>query len=758
MHDKINPEERFLLEKLDIAFRHLRLSAINVSVTMTIIYIIFMEHIGSIVLNSWFAYGMVVTGMRYWLATIYKNNPFRYDVKVWEQLFVAGVVLGGLIWSAVPFFMIYDMDIVDQTMAIIIIAGITSGSVASLSSHRLSIKIFLSLVLIPLTVKIMLTDGSSYYYLGFLIVFYFFMLLKISSLFHENEVNYICSQKELVISNSYLKGVIDNAPLGIISYDNNLNILEVNNEFAKIVDAPIEYLTGLDMNTLTDRRVLPILVNALEKKNGFYEGEYVTKLKAHHKWIRLYSSPILNDRGEVEGGLGIAQDITDKIKTQQQLEYKARYDLLTHIPNRYTLMERLDNEIARFRRSGNFFSLLFIDLDNFKNINDSFGHSIGDRLIIDVAGRLRSVIRETDIVSRLGGDEFIILLANLGNSAEEAALHTESVIEKVERAVKDPIRIEHHRFEVTVSIGVSLCDSGLSADDLLMRADIAMYSAKKAGRNTFRYYENSMNEFVREHLEIENLLKEAVKQDGFELYYQPVVELKTRRIIAAEALLRLRNDLTLSPERFIRIAEESGLIIPIGEWVLENAIGEYLRWQTMGHALDKIAVNVSAKHFMTTGFIPFLENLLARYPVDPSAIELELTESVLVYDIETSKEKMSRIREMRMGISIDDFGTGYSSLSYLKHIPFTTLKIDRSFTRDILVDEEDKQLVSTIILIAKNLHLQIVVEGVEEYEQLRYLEEKEADTFQGYLCSRPVNSLDFISLLEKDGGYCKPES
>jgi diguanylate cyclase (GGDEF)-like protein len=397
---------------------------------------------------------------------------------------------------------------------------------------------------------------------------------------------------------------------------------------------------------------------------------------------------------------------------------------------------------------------MFLDLDHFKSVNDSLGHYVGDLLLIETATRLTRICREVDTVARLGGDEFVILLNELGEDPHSAATKAESVAEKIHEAFATSFDIGQLEPIITSSsIGIALVTSDTqNADDLLKFADTAMYQAKKEGRNTTRFYQEQMDQWIKKRLFLENALRHAIKNGELELYYQPVIEISMNRIIGAEALLRWNHpELGLvMPDEMIDIAEESGLIVPIGEWVLREACRQFVRWRAdnISHAsIDRIAVNVSAVQFRQNDFVDKVIRIVAESGIVPSMLELELTESTVIEKIDTVIDKMNRLRQAGINISMDDFGTGYSSLAYIKRLPFTTLKIDRSFVRDIMSDADDAALVETILSMASIFKFNVIAEGVETLDQFKFLENHGCQYYQGYLCSKPVQAHRFEEML-----------
>ncbi len=447
--------------------------------------------------------------------------------------------------------------------------------------------------------------------------------------------------------------------------------------------------------------------------------------------------------------------------SEEKIKHQAYFDALTDIPNRILLKDRVEQSLSHYRRHGDLIAIMFLDLDHFKSINDSLGHYVGDLLLIETAVRLSRICREEDTVARLGGDEFIVLLNELGQDPHNAAKYAERIAEKIHEALSQPFDVgERESINTSSSIGIAIVSSDdQSADDLLKFADTAMYQAKKEGRNTTRFYQEQMDQWIKKRLFLENALRHAIKNSELELYYQPVIEIATKRIIGAEALLRWNHpELGLvMPDEMISIAEESGLIVSIGEWVLREACTQFVRWRSENLRqvhIDRIAINVSVVQFRQNDFVDKVIRIVAESGIVPSMLELELTESTVIDNIDIVIEKMNRLRSAGINISMDDFGTGYSSLSYLKRLPFTTLKIDRSFVRDIMSDADDAALVETILSMASIFKFDVIAEGVETIDQFKFLEEHGCQYFQGYLCSKPVQVSQFEELLTHDIQSC----
>jgi diguanylate cyclase (GGDEF)-like protein len=428
----------------------------------------------------------------------------------------------------------------------------------------------------------------------------------------------------------------------------------------------------------------------------------------------------------------------ERILAEETIQHQAHYDALTNLPNRRMIIGRLKQEIARSVRHKHIGAILFLDLDHFKTINDSLGHSVGDKLLQQVATRISQRMREEDTAARLGGDEFIILMSEVGDSPDEAMENVTNMAEVILHLFDAPFFIKGHELHVTVSIGIALFPTTESSpDQLLQKSDVAMYEAKQAGRNTIRMFLPEMQKSVDLRRATEKGLRRALEKDELELHYQPQVD-ADNRIIGLEALLRWNHPAkgVITPEEFIGFAENTGLIIHIGDWVLNTAC-KHLSELDPDNDLT-MCVNVSPRQFAESTFVDKVNNVIAATGVDPANIQLEITESILIRDIETAIEKMQKLRTAGVSFSIDDFGTGYSSLAYLKRLPVDILKIDRSFVLDIEKDENDAAIVETIIAMARHMQIDIVAEGVETKQIQKYLKSAGCSKFQGHLFSHPV--------------------
>jgi diguanylate cyclase (GGDEF)-like protein/PAS domain S-box-containing protein len=457
------------------------------------------------------------------------------------------------------------------------------------------------------------------------------------------------------------------------------------------------------------------------------------------------SAPIHNREGHVIGAVLVFHDVSESRAVALRMAHLAQHDFLTGLPNRVLLTERCSQAIGQANRHKRQVGLLFLDLDFFKRINDSLGHAIGDLLLQSVAERLVAGVRATDTVCRQGGDEFVILLAEI-----EQPLDATYVAEKLLAAFALPHLIEGHELHVSLSIGISVYpDDGNNVDSVMQNADTAMFHAKANGRNKYQFFRAEMNTSAVRRLVIESSLRRALRQNEFLLHYQPQIDLASGAMIGAEALTRWQDPEygLVSPGQFVQVAEESGLIVPIGRWVLREACRQVQAWLDAGLPAVTVAVNISAIEFRHKDFLSGVALILQETRLTPRYLELELTESILMQDVEASASLLQALKAMGVRLAIDDFGTGYSSLSYLKRFPISTLKIDQSFVRDIVTDPDDETIVSAIIGMGKSLHQRVIAEGVETLEQLEFLRARQCDEGQGFLFHKPLSAEDFERLL-----------
>jgi diguanylate cyclase (GGDEF)-like protein/PAS domain S-box-containing protein len=565
-----------------------------------------------------------------------------------------------------------------------------------------------------------------------------------------------------------LRTIIENEPecVKLLSADSTL--LRMNRAGLDMIDATSEgqvvgkKVLGIILPEYRDA-FMALTQRVFEGESGILEFE-IRGLRGTHRWLETHAVPLCDLKGNITALLGVTRDITQRKEAEAEIRNLAFFDPLTQLPNRRLLLDRLGHALAESTRNQRHGALMFLDLDHFKTLNDTQGHDVGDLLLGQVSERLQNCIREGDTVARLGGDEFVIMLENLSEDATQASAQAERVAEKIHDSINRPYTLRtgdnkedsiptaivHH---CTCSIGISLfVDHDKPLEELLKRADLAMYEAKSAGRDCIRFFDPDMQAALDARARLESELRLALTRQELQLYYQAQVD-RDRKVVGAEALLRWVHPQRglVSPAEFIPLAEETGLIVPIGLWVLESACIQIKAWadHPTAHCLQ-LAVNISPLQFRQTDFVEQVRAVLARTEVDAARLKLELTESLLLDNVEDTIAKMQTLNELGLSFALDDFGTGYSSLSYLKRLPLDQIKIDKSFVMELETDDNNAAICAATIGLAHNLGIAVVAEGVETEAQRYFLSGvHRCDFLQGYLFSRPLPLLEFEQLLNR---------
>ena len=542
----------------------------------------------------------------------------------------------------------------------------------------------------------------------------------------------------------------------IMITDSYANIIRVNQSFLDTTGYSVNEVIGMNARMLNSGRHDQSFYARMWQQllsTGSWAGEIFDKRKSGDIYPkRMKITAVKNQQQQTTHYVAIFTDISDRKTSEDETRNLASYDKLTQLPNRHLFLERFGATLSSAARLKSFGAILLIDLDRFKILNDTVGHDCGDLLLIEVAKRLKVCVREMDTVARLGADEFIVLIENVSDSEDDTSRRVGMIAEKIRETLAHPYQCNGQQLLSSPSIGISLYRGNeISVDVLVQHAEMAMYQAKSAGRNSIRFFDPVMQDKVSAHAALESDLRLALDRQQLHLHYQMQVD-GNHRPVGAEALLRWHHPdrgLVL-PSVFIPIAEESTLILEIGDWVMDTACRQLASWAQSDQTRKlTLAVNVSAKQFAIPGFVDSVAKVLKAYCVDPSRLKLELTESVMLEDMAGTIEKMHALKSLGLGLSIDDFGIGYSSLSYLKQLPLDQLKIDQSFVQGITKDGSDAMLVQTIIDLATNFHLNVIAEGVETQAQLTFLKHHECMAFQGFLFGMALPVHEFESLLHR---------
>jgi diguanylate cyclase (GGDEF)-like protein/PAS domain S-box-containing protein len=580
---------------------------------------------------------------------------------------------------------------------------------------------------------------------------------------HEYNVGYAkdiserkLAEEQLKISNQRFEALLQAVPDIMFEIDREGRYLNVWGGRGDLLAEPEKQLIGRNVTEVLPEAAAQEVMLALAEADlsGHSSGRQIKlSLPQGECWFELSVARQSNENIKNLGFIVLSRDITARKLAEEEIRNLAFYDVLTGLPNRRLLVDRLHLALAISARSNYYGAVLFLDLDRFKILNDTLGHDFGDLLLIEVAGRIKQCVREIDTVARLGGDEFVVLLEEVDEHADHTSQKVAIIAEKIRDSLSSPYFLKGNEFHSSPSIGVCLYrDNEATVDTLLKHADMAMYQVKGSGRNGVRFFDPAMQQVVETRAALEADLRHAVPDGQLHLYYQLQVGDKLQPL-GAEALVRWIHPVKgmVSPMQFIPIAEESSLILDIGAWVLDSACAQLALWSENAHTRQlTLAVNVSAQQFKQPGFVEHIAALLLIYRVDPAQLKLELTESVVLSDLNDVVAKMHALKTLGVSLSMDDFGTGYSSLSYLKKLPLDQIKIDQSFVRDMTFDQNDEVMVHAIIAMAKNFGLNVIAEGVETDSQLTLLKHLGCLVYQGYLFSKPLPIEDFLKILPQN--------
>lgn len=570
---------------------------------------------------------------------------------------------------------------------------------------------------------------------------------------------------DLEAANMQHAAILDSAALAIITTDLEGHILSANREAERLLGYSVQDLIdnrnlahfhdsfeleqqarilSRELSTTIHPGLEAVVARARRSRQDEREWNYVRKDGSRFP-VRLTISQLFNPDGDEDGFLAIAQDLSEQKRVEARMQHLAHHDALTNLPNRAFLHEQVTRSLAWARSQNRRVSLALLDLDRFKHINDTLGHPVGDKVLVEIARRLADAVRQSDTVARFGGDEFVVLMPGV-DSPEQAS----EIMQRIRKTLEEPVIVGSHELYTTPSIGISSFPAdGNDLETLLRKADRAMYWAKEHGRNTVETYDESMDRNAAAMLEMENSMRRALQREEFFLVYQPIFSIATGRVTGVEALLRWKQKTgkTIPPMDFVPLAEETGMILPIGEWVLRTACRDAQKFiETAGCAL-RLSVNVSPRQFKAPALFGLIADLLATHHIEPHDLQLEITEGVLLDERDSTAATVAGLRAIGVQVAIDDFGTGYSSLGYLRRFPIDRLKIDRSFVSDVAQTEEDTALAAAIISIGHTLRLKVTAEGVETAEQLEYLRKRECDEAQGYYFAKPMSFEDLTKFL-----------
>jgi len=726
--------------------------------------LIMWQFVDNLALAVWISVMMVVLLFRLYHYVLYGNTSeeeLRANGTVWLHRYYTYILIGGALWGSTAVLLFPQHEILYQMVVVLFTLGITSTALGIISASWYLVVAFALFSFAPIIIRLAWMADPIYQTIAYIVSALGILMIFTAKHFGTVIDNAIYSKFALSQARVDLESakekifiLLENAPIGIFYYDKFFRITDLNKRMVKILRLQQrDDLIGFDLNTIIDRRIQPALKKVFDMQEGHYEGPFYSSVAERSLHIEMLTVPIGNEKEELTGAVCFFKDLTSEFEAKEAIEQNAFYDPLTKLPNRILFSDRIRLAIEQSKRHHFRCAVLFIDLDHFKVVNDSLGHFIGDQLLYKISQRLLERVRSEDTVARIGGDEFLILLNGLAYDEMEAGQVSMEIGNELVNSLRDSFKIEEHEINITASIGIFVFSGEKESDPaaIIRHADVAMYQAKRTGRNHAELYRQDFETSQQELITMEKELRSAIERNEFEVYYQPKVAVKSDEIVQVEALIRWHHPEKglVMPDAFIPFAEENGLILKIGEWVLEESVRQIRQWQEEGTAvsIECIAVNVSSHQFNQPDFVEYVKSVLEEHGVSPSKLELELTESVMLDNSLGAIDKIEALEAYGIHIALDDFGTGYSSLSYLKHLPVSIVKIDRSFISDLKHSQSSLMIVKTIITIAKSLGLTVVAEGVETAEELAILKELECDFYQGFLREKALPAKEIEALV-----------
>jgi diguanylate cyclase (GGDEF)-like protein len=670
-------------------------------------------------------------------------NKLR-DANIWLDKYYSNTLLTGIIWGSAAFLLFPETELLHQMIILFFLFAISFSAMGILASEKDLLLTYVLVTFSPMLLRLFFLEDTLYTTIAYILLS-LMLIMIITANYYGSIINNSLENRQyfITIKHTHEKlkerffSLFERAPVGIFYYNHLLELQDVNLHFIEMNQcSKKDTFIDRSLYYLNNQKIIEAHKVVFDGLTGNYKGPFKILNSEENLYVNLSTVPMLDSDGNIAGGICIINDITNEITAKEEMVRNAYYDILTNIPNRTLLMDKLKSFIDTTPTEKEYSALLFMGIDNFKKVNETYGHHIGDTLLKKVVHRINQFVKSHDTFARISGDKFVIMLSSLESTEKETKETTEQYIENLNKHFIEPLSIAGEDYHLSFSIGVVLFNTiEVSAHDLLKRAETAMYEAKKNARGTSQFYEPRMDTSIKEDLTLVNDMYKALKNNEFLLHYQPQIDIATNKIISAEVLIRWDHPTKgfIPPSQFIPLAEESGIILKLEEYIFEQAIQDIkkLSESPQGFTLNHIAFNVSTISFLQPHFIERLILLIEKYHVKPEWVELEITESGIMQNIKDAVQKIKELKELGFTFAIDDFGTGYSSLSYLKELPVDILKIDQSFIRDMNYNKDDSLIVETIIAIGQKFNLKIIAEGVENEEVLLKLAHFKCDIYQG---------------------------
>ncbi len=672
----------------------------------------------------------------------FQKNYQKYTLEIWYKRFIINALITAIFFSILGSVFINYVDEYYQLFIITVLVGMAAGATTSLSADVYIAIAYNSVMMVPLIITVFFVEMPLHYILAILLTIYYItqVLIVLKSHMQDKTI------KELEGTKTLLNNLFKEAPIGIFSYDSDLNIIDCNQQLTRLFDTDRETIIGLNLNNLSDNKPLVSMIDALEKGPQSYVGPY-TSMQGKDFWIESKAFPFINKANNTVCCIGLIEDKTKEHTALTELEYMAQHDVLTGLLNRRGFRNSIEN-LVNDTKHETFFSILFyLDLNQFKSINDSLGHAVGDDVLLTVSKRLVKLLDKDCMISRLGGDEFIIIVPHISEDRNIANKRAQELSKEIQDVFVEPFIIKEMHLHVKSSIGIVLIEPGYTnTEEIIRYADLSMYQAKMA-TDHISYYNSSLDKKQKDLFLLQHDLAYSIEKNQLHLFYQPVVTIKENALRSAEALIRWEHPIRglLSPEDFIPLAIKAGLLSRITWWVLDRVCQHVSQWKKENQwKLEYVSINVNAQQFIEHNFAREFLRKLEEYGLETKDIMIEITERSLIDNFDNTQDVINNLRSKGVKCAIDDFGIGYSSLSYLKKLSFNTLKIDRTFIKDIESKPNELHLVSSILDIGRQFNYNIVIEGIEDEKQkelLLGLDDKLR--YQGYHFSKPLDVEDF---------------
>ena len=718
-----------------------RSSLITLILLETILLYILMPLIGNGI-AAWYGIIVTLTLWRLYDSYVFKKSPNRYSIITWHKQFVVKAWLTSFLLSSLSLFVVPQLNEYYQLFIFIMLIGISAGAVKTLSDDYRTAIGYLLILLVPTAVEMLLLQRTDTYILAFLMILYFFTQASIILHAYGKNLELERKKEELFEKEEIIDLFFEQAPVGILSYDNDLNITDCNQSFLSLFDVKKEKTVSINLNNFVNDTTMSILIDSLKKDNKTSTGSFETLKKMKFRVEGKYS-PMYDKEGNIIGGMALLEDKTTEYKALEDLMYLASHDPLTALSNRRGFDTFMQNMIQAEKHMNHYSLLLYLDINQFKNVNDSLGHSYGDDLLVKISKRLTKVTEKHHHLTRLGGDEFLIVVPFISQTRGQSKDTAAQYVETIQESFVKPFIIGGIRLHIKTSIGIVMIEpDSCYIEEIVRYADIAMYEAKKQGYEYISYYNSQLDVERKKMFDLYHDFVSALHNDQLELYFQPILNIKDDSLCAAEALIRWNHPEKglIVPMDFIPLAIESGGITDMSWWVLDKVCLTISQWKKQGlWNLNYVSININAKQLIIDGFADTFIAKLKLYGVQSSDITIEITETSLIDNFEITQKVIKQLQSHGLTCAIDDFGTGYSSLSYLKKLSFSILKIDREFTHDMLYNQDSMMLVKSIVEIGKQFKYNITVEGIEEESQKQVIRELDDSlSYQGFLISPPI--------------------